>query len=199
MIFQPIKVLPRIRVAPGFALIDQSGESFNSETARGSVTLYTFSPPDCGAECTHINDTMRAVRDRVAAEVDLGDPGFEMVTIALADRPSPSVLQDAATRSGADGDRWRWAGADWDHVRTVVGAGFRIWFEETDDGTVDFDPGFVLVDGNGVIRGEYHYRTISSDADKLVRQVGILADEIRYSSGAASLAYEAAHLFTCYG
>ena len=61
-----------------------------------------------------------------------------------------------------------------------------------------FDPTLVLVDGWGVIRGEYKYQTILSDAYKIVRHLGILGEEIRNSSGAASLAYEAAHLFLCY-
>lgn len=198
-IIQPIKVLPRIRVAPGFAFTDQSGEQFTSESARGSVTLYAFAPVDCPGACKGIDETIREVQDRVPSETDLGDVDFQIVTIALADDPSIDELGSAADRSGADGATWRWVGGDWDRVRTVVGAGFRRFFEADDDGAIDFDPGFVLVDGNGVIRSEYRYQTLASDADKIVRQVGLLGDELRLSNGAASLAYEAAHLFLCYG
>ena len=198
-IIQPIKVLPRIRVAPGFAFVDQAGERFTSETARGTVTLYAFAPIDCPGSCKAIFDTIDEVTARVPLETDLGDVDFQVVTIALADDPTPDALRDAAAVTGADGTTWRWVGGEWDRVRTVVGAGFRRYFERTDDGTIDFDPGFVLVDGNGVVRSEYRYQTLASDADKIVRQVGVLGDEIRLSNGAASIAYEAAHLFLCYG
>jgi hypothetical protein len=33
--------LPRIRLAPGYALILPGGDSLNRETGRGEVTLYT--------------------------------------------------------------------------------------------------------------------------------------------------------------
>ena len=49
--FQPIKVLPRIRLAPGFVLVDQHGDTFTSEDLRGSVTLYTFTYGGCEAPC----------------------------------------------------------------------------------------------------------------------------------------------------
>jgi protein SCO1/2 len=66
------------------------------------------------------------------------------------------------------------------------------------DGSIGFDPGFVIVDGWGVIRGDYRYQTLSDDADKLTRHLGLLATEIRYASGPGAIAYEAAHLFLCY-
>ena len=198
-IVQPIKVLPRIRVAPGYALTDQSGASFNSETVRGTVTLYSFAPLECGEACEQMAETMREVQRRLPAEVDLGEAEYSLVTIALADAPSPEALTAAAGSAGADGPEWRWIGGEWDRVRTVVGTGFRRYFERIESGEVVFDPGFVLVDGDGVIRGEYKYQTLASDADKLVRQFAILGDEIRLSHGVAGLAYEAAHLFSCYG
>ena len=84
-------------------------------------------------------------------------------------------------------------------IKSVVGAGFGRFYDVDDaSGAVVFDPAFILVDGWGVVRGDYRYQTIASDADKIVNHVGILADEVRYSGGAASVAYEAAHLFLCY-
>ena len=197
-IIQPIKVLPRIRVAPGYALVDQSGAAYTSESARGTVTLYSFAPLDCGGQCDEIASTLREVRDRVPVEADLADVDFRIVTIALADEPAPAELAAAAEASGADGEQWRWVGGEWNRVRTVVGAGFRRYFERDAAGEISFDPGYVIVDGNGVIRAQHRYATVSDDADKLVRQVGTLGDEIRYAHGIAALGYEAAHLFLCY-
>jgi protein SCO1/2 len=199
-VFQPIKVLPRIRVAPGFALLDQHGDAHTSETGRGVVTLYSFLPLDCDdPACAETLDTLAEIARRVPAEADLGDTDFRIVTIALADGPAPAELARAATVAGADGEDWVWIGGSLDRVRAAVGAGFRQYFDIDERGEVTFDRGYVLVDGDGVVRGEYRYRTISDDADKIVGQVDSLGVEIRYSSGAAGLAYEAAHLFSCYG
>ncbi len=197
-IFEPIQVLPRIRLAPGYSLLADDGSSITSETARGSVTLYSFAPTDCADRCDDMFATMRTVQRRVAQEVDLGETDYRLVTIALDAVSDPSQLSEAAARSGADGETWRWLGGSESEVRVIVGAGFERFYRAGDGGAIDFDPGFVLVDGNGVIRGEYRYQTLADDADKFIRHTEILAEEIRYAQGPASVAYEAAHLFLCY-
>ena len=65
-VFEPIQVLPRIRLAPGFTMIDQSGSSFTSEDGRGAVTLYTFTHGDCGDECAATDRTMSEIAARAA-------------------------------------------------------------------------------------------------------------------------------------
>ena len=113
----------------------------------------------------------------------------------------PRSLAAAERRSGADSDSWRWIGGDETTVRTVVGAGFGRFYEvdgHEPGAPIRFDPGFILVDGGGVIRGEYRYQTLATDADKLVHHVDILAAEARNAHGATAVAYEAAHLFLCY-
>jgi len=193
-VFEPIQVLPRIRLAPGFSLVDQSGETLTSDDGRGGVTLYNFAPVDCG-ECGAMFETMREIRDRVAEEVDLGDLRFRLVTIAL-DASDPASLTAAAEASGADGDRWRWAGAHERRRREIVGDGFRTRYDAGDPS--DFDQAFVIVDGKGLIRGEYRYATLAPLADKLTRHIGLMAAEVRGAEGAAALLYEAAHMFLCY-
>ncbi|MGD2044165.1 MAG: hypothetical protein PVJ28_10985, partial [Acidimicrobiia bacterium] len=127
-IFEPVQVLPRIRVGPGFALVDQSGGSLTSEDGRDAVTLYTFLPTDCGEDCGGVNQTMRDVGERVRSTVDLAGAEFRQVTIAL-DTADPTMLQSAATESGADGEGWRWAGADETTRRDIVGEGFGVFYE----------------------------------------------------------------------
>ena len=206
-IFEPIQVLPRFRLAPGYSLVGADGERTTSEMARGSITLYTFAPTDCGAECDDIFATMDEVGRRVGREVDLGEVEFQRITIALDADPTTDELAAATVGSGADGDTWRWVGGDETTVRNVVGGGFERFYELGDPAptadaasgsSIRFDPGFVLVDGGGVIRGEYRYQTIASDADKLVHHIDILAAEARNAHGATAVAYEAAHLFLCY-
>ncbi len=197
-IFEPIQVLPRIRLSPGYLLADQEGASFTSEDVRGDIVLYTFRYSGCGEECDGLDETMMAVRDRIG-EVDLGDTEFRLVTISFDPATDTTeVLTAEADEVGADGLQWRFATGEEAHLANVVKAGFKVWYEENDDGSFSFDPTLILVDGWGVIRGEYEYRTLKSDADKIIHHLDILTAEIRNASGAAGLAYEAAHLFLCY-
>ena len=197
-VIEPIQVLPRIGLAPGYALTDQDGGVITSEDGRGALTLYSFAPIDCGRSCDAIHATMGEVGVRAADEVDLGGVELRLITVALDPVDDPAALEAAAVGAGADGERWRWIGGDSSTVKTVVGSGFGRYYEREGDGAMQFDPGYVLVDGEGVVRGDYRYRTLSDDADKLLRHLAILGDELAHRDGAAAVAYEAAHLFLCY-
>ena len=196
-IFEPVQVLPRMRIAPGFALVDQFGATLTSEDGRGVVTLYGFVPTTCGEECDVIHETMAEVGDRAATEVDLGGAEFRRVTVAL-DTADPSELAEAAQLSGADGESWRWVGAEPDILKAVVGGGFGVYYEESGKGDLIFDQTYVIADGTGLVRGESQYATLASDADRLTRHIGLLGNEIRNSDGNNKLIYEAAHIFLCY-
>jgi protein SCO1/2 len=197
VVFQPVQVLPRVRLAPGFTLIDHNGERLTSEDLRGSFVLYGFTYASC-PDCGHTDATMRAVLERLD-EVELHGNQVEFVTISIdPDRDTPQALADYASEVGAGGT-WRFATThDQAALKDIVGGGFRTFYEKRDDGTFMLDPGFVLVDGRGIIRNEYRYQTVSPDVDRIVRHLGVLAEEVEKSTGAAILAYEAAHLFLCY-
>ena len=132
-VFEPVQVLPRMRIAPGFAMVDQDGATLTSEDGRGVVTLYSFVPTSCGEECDVIHETVAEVGTRVAAEVDLGAAEFRRVTVAL-DTGDPGELSEAARSVGADGASWRWVGAEPDILKAVVGGGFGVYFDQDPDG-----------------------------------------------------------------
>jgi protein SCO1 len=196
-IFQPIKVLPRLRPAPGYALIDQHGERFTSEDARGVITLYGFMPLDCGAECDQVTGTMARVRDSIAERIDLGDVRFRLVTVVLDPDATAEQLAAAAARVGATNDPaddgWVWLSGSESQIQNVVGLGFR---RSPDPAT--WSPSYAIVDGWGTIRGEYRYATRMDNAEKLERHLDVLGGELRNRTGFATFAYEAAHAFQCY-
>ena len=80
-------------------------------------------------------------------------------------------------------------------LKSVIGGGFSTYYTEKEDG-IKFDPAFMLVDGNGVLRAEY--RTAVPDTDIILRDINLLVEEAHNSTGPQKLAYEAAHLFLCY-
>ncbi len=194
-VFQPIKVLPRIRLAPGFILTDQDGQRLTNEDLRGKIVLYNFSYAGCGAACADMDAAMRAVQDRLAGQE--GVAPVSLVTISFdPERDGPAALLAHARQVGADPARWRFAVADKSQTKAIVGGGFEAYYESDDQGGFKFDPALTLVDGWGIVRAEHRGRT--PDADQILRQIQVIEEEIGKSKGVAKLAYEAAHLFACY-
>jgi len=192
---QPIKVLPRIGLAPGFILTDQNGQRLTNEDLRGKIVLYNFSYTQCGEPCKGMDATMRAVQDRLAGQ-ETAVP-VSLVTISFdPERDTSAALQARAREVGADPARWRLAVGEPSQTKAIVGGGFEVYYEPDGKGGFKFDPAFALVDGWGILRAQHRNRT--PDADVLVRQIRVVDDEVRKSRGVARLAYEAAHLFACY-
>lgn len=189
-VFQPVQVLPRLRLAPGYALVDQTGARVTSEDGRGVITLYAFVPPTCLDECEEVNATLSEVRARVDADVDLGPATFRVVTVLVDGAATPEAVSAAPGVTGTD---WSWLIGSESQLENVVGLGFR-----RPTSADDVTPSYAIVDGAGLIRGEYRYQTIATDADKLVRHVDVLGGELRNRGPFTSFVYEAAHAFQCY-
>ncbi len=181
-VFQPVQVVPRIRLSPGFSLITQTGESLTNEDLRGQFVLYNFTYTRCPEPCYNLDETM-----------------LEMTISFDPDYDSPDVLAAYAASLGADSNQWVFATTqNKDLLKHIIGGSFEAYYEQKEDGSFAMSPKFVLVDGWGIIRGEYRYQTISPDTDRILRHINVMAEEVRNSQGAATLAYEAAHYFLCY-
>ncbi|MBC8503443.1 MAG: SCO family protein [Anaerolineales bacterium] len=198
-IFQPVQVVPRIRLSPGFSLIDQDGERLTNEDVRGQFVLYNFSYTRCPDPCGNMNQTLAEIQSRLN-EINLGDIEMKFVTISFDPKhDSPETMKDLADYLGADPAQWKFATTpDETLLKAIIGGGFEAYYNLNEDGSFTFDPKFVLVDGWGIIRGEYRYQTQVPDTERILRHIGVLAKEVHNSQGSASLAYEAAHYFLCY-
>ncbi len=195
---KPIRVLPRIRLAPGFALTDQNGNVLTSEDLRTSIVLYSFLYTRCkGPTCDSVKSTLLGV-DRGLNEVNLGDIPFRFVVISFdPEYDTPARLRAFAKEWGVDQKRWTFVTGEPTLLKYIIGGGFEAYYKKQKDGTFIFDPVFTLV-YKGIIRGEYRYQTQLPNTKRIVRHIGVLAEEIQKSKGAAKAAYEAAHLFLCY-
>lgn len=198
-VFQPIQVLPRMQLSPAFDLTDQNNERLTSEDLRGKFVLYTFTYTNCAAPCYNINETMQEVQSRLD-EVQLDGIEVAFVTISVdPERDTPEVLKSYADTISADNDKWKFATTtNKALLKTIIGSGFETYYEDKGNGDFAFDPAYVLVDGWGIVRAEYRYSTEVTHADRILRHLGVLAEEVRNSKGTTKYAYEAAHLFLCY-
>jgi protein SCO1/2 len=197
VIFQPIRVLPRIALAPGYILTDQDGARLTSEGLRGKVVLYHIGYTGCGAPCEESVRLMQAVQARIGEVLAPEDVEVRLVTISVdPGRDTPEALRSAATRFEADPAVWHLATGEEGALKTLVGAGLKVYYTRNDVGGFRLDPAFFLVDGWGILRAEYRYR--NPRPELVLRDIELVVREARAATGMTRLAYEAAHLFACY-
>lgn len=194
--FQPILVLPRMGLGPGFGLIDQTGGRLTNEDLRGHIVLYNFTYTNCTSPCPQSSAAMQAVY-RALPTIDLRGIPVDLVTISFdPERDNPAVLADYAAQLGAEKDKWHFLSGEAMALKYVIGGGFGVYYQADEAGTFTFEPTLALVDGAGIIRAKY--RTATPDPAMLARDLALIAKEADESTGPARLAYEAAHLFLCY-
>jgi len=195
-IFQPIQVLPRISLAPGYVFVDQDGERLTSDDQRGKLTFYTFTYTNCEDPCPNPVKGLKTI-ESVAERVDTAGLPLELVAISIdPERDTPERLAEFAKAQEVSSDRWHFVTGDARQLKNVIGGGFGAYYDKTEDGSIKFDPQFVLVDGWGIRRAVY--RTDDPDPALIERDLNFIADEYANSEGLNRVAYEAAHLFLCY-
>lgn len=142
---------------PRFSLTDQEGKRVGSAELAGKVWVANFIFTTCKSICPKLTATMRALRERFAREQ------IEVLSISLSVDPendTPPVLKAYAEKHGADLARWRFLTGPEQEVRALIVGGFKAHMGKkavTSDNLIDIAhaPYFVLVDGEGGIRGYY--------------------------------------------
>jgi protein SCO1/2 len=195
-VFQPVKVVPRLGLAPGFALVDQTGSPLTSEDLRGTVAVYTIGYTGCTERCFPTDSVFAVLQGRLD-EAELGDVPVRLVSLSIdPERDTPAVLDSVAAARGADPAVWTFATGEPTALKTLIGTGFELYYGRTDEGVLEYNPGFMIVDGNGILRREYRWGIPSVEG--LLKDLRVIAREAQAETGAAKLAYEAAHVFACY-
>jgi protein SCO1/2 len=199
-VLQPVKVRPRIGLAPGYIFTDMHGATLTNEDLRGKLVFYNFIYTNCADPCPQPMDTMRDVQ-KLVKDMDTGGLPVEFVTISFdPQRDTPEQLrryaEQLAAESGADLSNWHFVTGPPDRVKNVIGGGFRVFYEQNATGGFTFDPAMALVDGNGIMRAVYERQM--PDMATVERDLNLLLAEVHNSEGPGKLVYEAAHLFLCY-
>lgn len=195
-VFQPVKVVPRIGLAPGYSFIDMNEQRLTNESFRGSIVVYNFTTTHCEAPCVDSAPTMQEIQ-AMLKRIDTGGVSVALVTVALDPaRDTPEQLRAYASRLDADPTLWHFVTGAPDRLKQVVGGGFGLYYTQDEQGALHFEPMLALVDGNGLLRAQY--KRGLPDVAFVERDLNLILDEVRNSSGASGLVYEAAHLFACY-
>lgn len=195
---KPIKVLPRMRLAPGIHLTDSAERPLTTFDTFGSVIFYNFTYTGCELEsgCPETATQTRALQEALRTFDTQGIP-VQLITVSFdPSRDTPAQLAAWLEQHNADPAIWRAATGSPDALKSMIGGGFETWYEAQPDGSFKFDPTWVLVDGAGFLRYRYPAATLTPDV--LVRDLTLVVDEAVNSTGINKLVYEAAHQFLCY-
>lgn len=194
---QPIKVRPRMGLAPGFSLVDQQGADLTNEDLRGKIVLYNFGYANCDQpECRASMATMQEVQ-KLLQKLDTAGIAVEQATISIDPaRDTPERLHGFAQELGADPATWHFLTGEPARLKNVVGGGFGVFYEPSAGDEFTLAPALVLVDGMGIVRAKY--KTVTPPLADVERDIQLIVAEVENSSGPQRLVYEAAHLFLCY-
>lgn len=146
--------LPRLGAAPEFTLVSEQGKTVTRADLAGSVWIADFIFTRCGGSCPILSARMAALAERTAAV-----PAIRFVSFGVdPEYDTPEILAEYGRKLGADPARWTFLHGERRLIRALIKDGFKLAIE---DGVADsvepilHSTRFVLVDGEGTIRGYY--------------------------------------------
>jgi protein SCO1/2 len=167
---------PVLGAVPDFSLTERSGRTVRRADLAGQPWVADFIFTRCTGMCPALSTQMREVRRRA------GEAGLAARFVSLSVDPThdtPAVLAEYARRFGA-GDDWLFLTGPRDALYALIGAGFKLRVAERSAEAVAqggeliaHSDRFVLVDGEGRIRGYYH-GTDATMPDLLLRDLAAL-------------------------
>lgn len=150
---------PVVGAVPSFSLVERDGQSFSRDDLSGQPWVADFIFTRCTGMCPALSARMSELRRRMR------DAGLQARLVSFSVDPShdtPERLRAYAERYAA-GDDWFFVTGERDDLYSLIGDGFRLSVAERspeqaegDGELITHSDRFVLVDGEGRIRGYYH-------------------------------------------
>ena len=154
---------------PQFELVAQDGQAFHSQVLAGKIWVADFIYTTCPGPCPRMTSQMREVQDAVSKIPDVRLVSF---TVDPAN-DTPPVLTEYANTHGALPAMWYFLTGPVATLQMLDRDAFKLG---NLDATMQHSTRFVLVDGQGHIRG-YYDTSDSSSIPKLISDVTSLASE----------------------
>ena len=163
---------PVLGEVPGFALINRDGREVRSADLAGAPWIADFIFTRCGASCPMMSQRMARLERELPRDL-----GVRFVSFSVdPEHDTPPVLEDYAESFGAPG-RWLFLTGDKQAIYRLSKEGFKLAVDDAapvnPDEPILHSTRFVLVDGEGRIRG--YYEAFDEEAmKKLMREVEAL-------------------------
>lgn len=168
--------LPALYDAPAFNLINQDGKPFGDKDLRGSVWIADFVFTHCHGPCPDMTKKMLDLQDAIA------DKNVKLVTFSVDPaNDTPAVLKDYAKMISADESRWTFLTGEMDAILAVAAGLHLTALPAKGETPIIHDERFLLIDGDGKVRGIYHSKDTAKMA-KLLDDVATLRGEATSSA-----------------
>jgi protein SCO1/2 len=168
--------LPVLSEVPHFQLVDQFGQSFDSNQLRGKLWVANFIFTRCPTVCPALTGQMVKVQNRGK---NLGE-AWHLVSFSVdPEHDKPEVLDAYAKKFNASPRMWSFLTGEREELRRTIVEGLKVHMTKDgpDDDLMSIGHGshFVLVDARMRVRG--YYDTSRKDGmDRLMRDAGLLAN-----------------------
>jgi protein SCO1/2 len=160
--------LPVLGNVPAFQFHDQDDKPVTLETLRDSPWVADFIFTNCPGSCPMMSGKMAALQKSLPAQV-------KFVSFSVdPEHDTPAVLKEYAQRFLADESRWKFLTGDQDAIMTQARGMLLAALPANAGQPIIHDGRFLLIDGQGHIRGAYHSNdpqelaNLDRDAKRLV-------------------------------
>ncbi len=160
--------IPQLGALPDFQLVDSKGMPFGSAQLKGKIWVADFVFTSCTGICPILSTNMSKLHRNLVDR-----PDVHLVSVSVdPETDTPEVLARYASRYSADTSRWHFLTGPRERIHQLAVAGFKV-------GSVDepifHSNRFILVDGDGAIRG-YYVGTEPEDMAKLNHDINTLLE-----------------------
>ncbi len=160
---------------PEFSFLNQNGEEVTNETYKGKIYVADFFFTVCPGICPKLEKSMSKLQEYYQKE----DRLKLLSHTVMPWNDSIPVLKAYGEKNDIDASKWNLVTGDKDALYTIARKGY--FADEKYTKTQDEDAflhteNFILVDGNGYIRGVYN-GTVPIDIERLKRHIAILLRE----------------------
>jgi protein SCO1 len=162
---------PKLMQLPEFELMSEKQHAFGSKDLRGKVWVASFVFTSCPSICPGLMEKMRDLQHRTR---NAGD-AVHLVTFTVdPENDTPEVLHGYARRFHASAYRWTFLTGDYRVIEDTVVKGFKLAMGKDADNLFQIFHAerFVLVDGEGKIRG--YYDATDEGVEKLASDISLV-------------------------
>jgi protein SCO1 len=150
--------------APRFSLTDQDNHDFSNADLAGHIWICDFIFTTCAGECPMMSKHMQDLQGQLPLDVKLVSISVDPV------HDTPAAFRTYAATYNAQPGRWTFLTGQMDKISATMKA-FKLYFAPASaDQPIVHDPHFMLMDGQGRVRGAYD-STSPGRLDALVRDV----------------------------
>jgi cytochrome oxidase Cu insertion factor (SCO1/SenC/PrrC family) len=170
----PSAPMEKFAAVPAFEFTDQTGAPFGSENLKGKIWVANFIFTRCKGPCPLISTRMADLNTKLNKLRD----GIVLVSFTVdPDYDTPEVLSKYGELLGANASHWKFLTGPTDAIKDFVVKGLLQPLSTEPDGTPAHSQRFVIVDGDGWIRG-FQNGEDPEVVQKLMVDIGGLLREI---------------------